>query len=466
MDISPFLNENSPKPLYVQLYEYLKEQIEIKKLKEGGRLPPKRKLAEHLQLSINTVENAYAQLMAEGYLISKPRVGLFVAELEGSLSNQVPFKVSSGEKLKEESAGKIQYDYNQGFVDTEHFPFSIWRRLTDECLRPEYRELLLGGHPQGEKGLREEIASYLYYSRGVRCEANQIVIGAGTQILLSNLCRIMGQNWKVAMEEPGFHRSREMFLSYDLGVSPVHIEEDGLNMIELEKSKSNLVYVTPSHQFPTGSVMSIQKRRKLLKWANEQNSYILEDDYDGEFRYRGKPIPSLQGLDQAGRVIYLGTFSKSLIPSMRLSYLVFPTQLMEKYQQEINFQKQTVSRIHQKTLELFMKQGHWDRHLNKMRTLYRKKQKVLVQAIREYFQDQVRIIGDQSGLHLLLEIQKKDSEEALIEKAARVEVKVYPTSIYYQDLPMLDKPQIMLGFGGLSEAEIKEGIRLLYEAWR
>ncbi|WP_075980651.1 MocR-like pyridoxine biosynthesis transcription factor PdxR [Bacillus massilinigeriensis] len=466
MDITPNFYEDKKKPLYMQLYEYIKNQIKKDKLEPDEQLPSKRKLAQHLQVSMNTVENAYEQLLAEGYVYSRERVGIFVAHIEKLPDNHVKQSIKWKEIEKERPTSRIKYDFNQGYVDLDHFPFSIWKKLTGECLSNDQKELLLRGHPQGEWGLREEISKYLYHSRGVRCEPHQIVIGAGTQLLVSMMCRIMGKDWRISMENPGYHRSREMFLSYGIHVFPISVEDDGIDLKELKKHSSNLVYVTPSHQFPTGKVMSIQKRSQLLEWAFKNNAYIVEDDYDGEFRYRGKPIPSLQGLDSHERVIYLGTFSKSLIPSIRLSYMVLPNHLIEKYKNEFSFEKQTVSRIHQKTVELFMKEGHWERHLNKMRTLYRKKQKTLVRSIEDYFGNEVTIIGEQSGLHLLLQIHLNMSEEELIIKAEKRTVKVYPTSVYYLEAAVNTEPHILLGFGGLSEEEIKEGVRLLYEAWK
>lgn len=449
----------------MQLYGYIKDQIETKKIKFEEKLPSKRELAQHLQISMNTVENAYGQLLAEGYVYSRPRIGIFVAELERLIVDNEKVQKRKRNIKQDLLISNIKFDFNQGHVDLEHFPFTTWKRLTDECLSPLNKELLYGGHPQGEWGLREEITNYLYHSRGVKCQPEQIIIGAGTQVLISMICRIMGNGWSVSMEDPGFHRSRKMFLSYGMKLFPIPVEEDGINLNELKRHQSNLVYVTPSHQFPTGKVMSIQKRYKLLEWADENNAYILEDDYDGEFRYRGKPIPSLQGLDQCERVIYLGTFSKSLIPSIRLSYMVLPKLLLNKFQEDFAFQKQTVSRIHQKTLELFMKHGYWERHINKMRTLYRKKQNVLVRTIEEYFGDKVSIIGDQSGLHILLQVHQQISENELIEKAEKKMVKVYPTSVYFKDKPNYLEPHILLGFGGLGEQEVKEGIRQLFEAW-
>ena len=357
-------------------------------------------------------------------------------------------------------------DFNSGKVDLEHFPFAVWRKLTIQSLYADQGELFYNGNPQGELLLREQIAAHLFASRGVRCSAEQIIIGAGTQVLVGLLCMLIGKEHIYALENPGFHRTR--ITLQDLGVHTVHIplDEDGLNINQLKNTNANVVYVTPSHQFPYGMIMPISRRMDLLKWAEEKNGYIIEDDYDGEYRYKGKPIPSLQGLSTKESVVYLGTFSKSLIPSIRISYMVLPSPLMKKYQEHFTIYKQTVSRVHQDTLYRFMKDGLWQSHLNKMRTLYRKKHSTLMLAINKYFGQNVTIIGEKSGLHIVLEVKNNMEEEELINTAMNVGVKVYPLSIYYNGATESVGSRILLGFGGLTETEINTGIKLLKEAWK
>lgn len=463
-ELTPILDEKLETPMYIQLYEFIKQQIEESKIERGTQLPSKRKLAAYLSTSRNTVENALGQLIAEGYVESVPRVGLFVADISDSILHNQHEQMGKLKNSLEKSLS-FKYDFSQGHVDLNFFPYKTWKKLMIQCLQIEEKELLLGGHSQGEVELREEIAQYLYQSRGVKCTAEQIVVGAGTQYLLGLICRLMGRETVCALEEPCFHRSRETIRSHGMKIIPINVEVDGLKVDDLINTNANLVYVTPSHQFPTGGILSIQKRYKLLEWANENDAYILEDDYDGEFRYRGKPIPALQGLDTNDRVIYLGTFSKSFIPSLRISYVVLPKHFIVKHYDHIMFQKQTVSRVNQKALELFMKEGHWGRHLNKMRTLYRKKQKVLQKAILEKFEDRVKVIGIDSGLHILLQVHIAETENSLIQKAENYSVKVYPSSVYYTGDHTNESPQILLGFGGLSETEIVEGIERLHQAW-
>ncbi|AZU60181.1 PLP-dependent aminotransferase family protein [Neobacillus mesonae] len=464
IEMTPILEKNGVKPLYMQLANYIKQEILSGSIRCNEKLPSKRALANYLGLSVNTVMSAYDQLSAEGFVVSKPRQGLYVAALEDDIAaGQVylePYKVKSIQNQK-----PIQIDFNSGKVDLEYFPYAIWRKLTIQSLYEDQGELFYNGDRQGELQMREQIAKYLYASRGVRCSADQIIIGAGTQMLIGLLCLMIGKGHTFALENPGFHRTRAVLQDLGTRTIPIALDEEGIDLKQLKNSKASIAYVTPSHQFPFGMIMPISRRMELLKWAEDNNGYIIEDDYDGEYRYKGRPIPSLQGLDTKGNVIYLGTFSKSLIPSIRISYMVLPQKLMEKYREHFTIYKQTASRLHQQTLYLFMKEGYWQSHLNKMRTLYRRKHAMLMSAIKKHLGDKVNVIGANSGLHIVLNVKKKMAEEELIRLAMNVGVKVYPLSIYYHESDESLDSRVLLGFGGLSESEIDTGIRLLKEAW-
>lgn len=463
-EITPGLDKKSNKPLYIQLSDYIKLEIIAGRIAPKEKLPSKRKLSTYLGLSVNTIQAAYDQLCSEGYVEGKQRKGFFVSTFEEDLLS-ASFSTLEIKKQREDMPTKISIDFNSGKVDVEHFPYSIWRKLTIQSLYEDQKELFYNGNAQGEPALRGAIAKYLFESRGVKCSSDQIVIGAGSQLLIGLLCLLIGKQHIYALENPGFHRIK--FVLKDLGMNTISIplNEDGVDVNRLKSSDASVVYVTPSHQFPYGMVMPITRRMELLKWAEERDGYIIEDDYDGEYRYKGKPIPSLQGLDNKGKVIYLGTFSKSLIPSIRISYMVLPPTLIRKYQERFTIYKQTVSRLHQDTLFRFMNEGYWQSHLNKMRTLYRRKQSTLIQAINRYMGKQVKVIGEKSGLHLIIEIQNGMSEEELINTALKTGVKVYPFSIYYDEYEQIKETKILLGYGGLSESEIEEGIRLLKESW-
>ncbi|KAA0548602.1 PLP-dependent aminotransferase family protein [Bacillus sp. BGMRC 2118] len=455
-----FTNE---KPLYQQLYLHIKNDILQGKREAGEKLPSKRKLSSLLSVSLNTVDAAYQQLLAEGYIESRPRQGLFINEIEpmhpfGELppSPQQP-TTNLTEKL---------INFSQGEVDIEHFPYKAWRKCSVAALdNPQNLQL---GENMGEVVLRNQIADYLYRARGVRCSGEQVIIGAGTQQLLQLLLYLFPRNSTLAMEDPGFYRANLIFKQGGMNVVPIAVRELGIDVEQLENLKQpiNLVYCTPSHQFPLGMIMPVQQRQKLIQWAKVHDSYIIEDDYDGEFRYEGKPIPSLQGLDVYERVIYLGTFSKSLIPSARVNYMVLPSHLLVEYKQKLFYMKQTVSKIHQQTISLFIEEGHWDKHVNKMRTLYRKKRETVIESLNRYFDtDKVIIKGEKSGLHVVLElIDTRYTESELIELARKRGIQVYGTELFYEQVEK-QNPEILVGYSGLRINEIEQGIKTLSEAW-
>ena len=461
LELTPNLNTKSKIALYVQLYEYIKKEIKDGTIPAFTKLPAKRKLASYLQVSKNTVEVAYEQLLAEGYIESASRKGYFVCKIE-----QMIYVEGSEAKVEEVSFREENYtfDFTQTGVDTDTFPFTTYRKLINDVWQPHNNELLFLGHPQGELSLREEIANYLYESRGVRCSASQIVLGAGTQILVKLLFQLLkGSNY--AVENPGYHRKMVVFEQGEKKVQMLSLDRDGICMAELENSDANVVFVTPSHQFPYGMIMPITRRTQLLQWAKkEEDRYIIEDDYDSEFRYSGKPIPALQGLDTDGKVIYMGTLSKALLPSLRMSYIVLPKNLIKKYQKEYLFYTQSVSRMDQEVIRKFLNEGYWEKHIHKMRVVYRKKRDRLVFEIEKYFSNRVEVIGEDSGLHILLQVHNGMREEELIKEAAKYSIKIYPVSTYYKD-GTAPENVVLLGFAILSEDEIAKAIQLLHKAW-
>ncbi|MEH6943319.1 PLP-dependent aminotransferase family protein [Bacillus sp. JJ722] len=467
IDMTLLLERKSGEPLYFQLYQHIKKDIISGKLAANTRLPSIRALSAHLHISRNTVESAYQKLIAEGYVRSKSRSGLYVIELE---LEKLPAPYSRRRKpfeARQKDIAPVQYDFRYGDVDVAHFPLATWRKLTNQCLQPEQVELFSYGDSQGESGLRVEIAKYLYDSRGVNCSPDQIIIGAGIQNLLSMLSGLMGTaNNSIAMEEPGYDGVRTIFRHNGFSIHPIPLDNDGLNIGKLYESKSRIVYITPSHQFPLGMVMPISKRIQLLKWAVDQDGIIIEDDYDSEFRYVGKPIPSLQGLDTNQRTVYLGTFSKCLLPSLRVAYMILPPSLLELHKKQgYRLYDQTVSWLHQKTLELFMSNGHWEAHIRKMRNVYHRKQSKLIEVIRELMGDQVTVIGQDAGLHILLHVHNGMNEMELIRAAAQEGVKVYAVSPFWVKHNQDEASMVQIGFGGLSNEDIVLGIHSLYRAW-
>ncbi|MBG9795085.1 GntR family transcriptional regulator [Paenibacillus dendritiformis] len=467
VDLIPYIDEQAGEAKYEQICRYMKRQILSGAIPAGTRLPSIRQLAESLHLSRNTVEAAYQQLQAEGYADSRPRAGLFVCELESDAELPPPSRHREASPPADPAAAMdYEIDFRHGNIDVGGFPLPLWRKLSNDVWRLLPVEALQYGERQGEPGLRKQIAAYVRRSRGVVCEPEQVVIGAGIQQLLMLISQMIASERRtVALENPGYDGAWAIFRNHGLRLVSVPMEQDGLNVGLLKASGAEAVYITPSHQFPCGMVMPVAKRLRLLQWAEERDGLIIEDDYDGEFRYHAKPIPALQGLDSGGRVIYMGTFSKSLLPSIRVSYMVLPPALLERYRSDFAVYEQTASKLHQLTLERFMEEGHWDRHVRKIRKIYRKKHAALLAAVKRTMGGQVRVIGQDSGLHVLLRAGNGMTEAELLQAAARVGVKVYPTSNYWGEGADTEAPTLLLGFGGVSEHEIEDGIGRLYEAW-
>ncbi|HBI04814.1 MAG TPA: GntR family transcriptional regulator [Paenibacillaceae bacterium] len=452
------LNEDTPK--YKQIYEQFKNYIEQGDILPDEQLPSIRELAESLQVSRNTTLTAYEQLVAEGYIRSEGRKGYFANEVEHDFFhegiNQQNFNQSS------EVAQPIHIDFRAGAVDQDQFPLKIWRRIGNQVL--SLKESFKYGERFGEVCLREQIAAYLLQSRGVKTEADAIIIGSTTQQLLVNVGHILKDEFhSMVVEDPGYDGVREAFQLHHFTFETLPIYEDGFDLSTLAQMKSRLIYVTPSHHCPLGVSMSIQQRQMLIHWTNTRDGYIMEDDYDSEFRYTQQPFPALASID-SGRVIYLGNFSKSFLPGIRLSYMVLPPTLLHRYKRQfLNFEN-TTSLFSQLTMAKFMEEGEWMRHIKRMRLVYKRKVSHLVWELHNQFQDRISIIGEESGLYLLIKVHLNRSEQWLMEKAALYGVKVYPTSPFFvREYP--DEPMIRLGFGSLSFDEIQEGVQLLKKAW-
>ncbi|AUZ37880.1 MULTISPECIES: PLP-dependent aminotransferase family protein [Bacillus] len=462
MDITPFLDKKSKIPLYEQLYSFFKQEISHARIAKGTKLPSKRRLSSLLDVSTATIERAYEQLTAEGYVKSKPKIGWFAAEVEPDFPSAPDhFQQSAQPGSHKKNAPAI--DFYQGNVDPAHFPFTAWRKSIVKSLDRYSDSFHTSGDPQGEYELRHTIARFVRLSRGVNCDPGQIIIGAGTTVLLQILCLMLKPGTKIGFEEPGFHRSRKIFEANRMNVIPICTDAEGVLPDELYRRNPYFMYTTPSHQFPLGTIMTITRRQELLAWAAKSNSFIIEDDYDGEFRYSGHPIPSLQGLDPNGRVIYLGTFSKSLLPSLRLSFMIVPPELMKSIKNNAELMKQTVSAHSQFALADFIETGEWQKHINRMRGLYRKKHAVLLEAIRSELGNTVEILGKNSGLHILLRLLFPASEDEAIKTAANNGVTIYPVSPSYKErTPFVS---VLIGYGGLSEEDIRLGIQKLKTAW-
>lgn len=406
---------------------------------------------------------AYEQLLSEGYIESVPCRGYYVCEMEELYHLEQGLQMS--EERTEEKTKHYLYDFTPNGIDLEHFPCATWRKLSREVLQDDQKELFHLGDPKGEYALRKAISSYLHQARGVNAHPSQIVIGAGNDYLQMLLSRMIGTDLKVAMESPTYRHAYDIFRSLGYECCTVPMDQYGMDVRGLRESQAEIAYVMPSHQYPMGTVMPVKRRQQLLHWASEREErYIIEDDYDSEFRYIGKPIPSLQGSDVHQSVIYIGTFSKSIAPSVRISYLVLPSVLLSKYEQVGRKFSCTVSRTDQKMLQLFMERGYFERHLNKMRTIYKNKHDVLLAEVKKM--DRIgKVLGERSGVHILLQMNEKWSEQELVVRAGRAGVKVYPLSDYCID-DRVYEPTILLGYATMTEEKIQKAVKILAEVWK
>lgn len=469
-DMTIAFKSDGTKHLYEQIYEHIREEIKGGKLLSGERLPSTRALAEYLQVSRSTVDFAYEQLVSEGYIEAKPNRGFFVCMLE-EMPESGRQEAYDGMERERRAVGTaesaIAYDFSPNGLDMSVFPYGVWKRITKNILTEGNEELFALGEPQGDYDLRQTISRYLHSARGVNCAPEQIVVGAGNDYLLMILEKLLGENAGIAMENPTYKRAFRIFQSFGYRIEIVGMDQNGMKVEELYGKQVKAAYVMPSHQYPCGVTMPIGRRMELLKWAGEEEErYLIEDDYDSEFRYKGKPIPSLQGADTGGNVIYVGTFSKAIAPAIRVSYMVLPPRLLKRYREECYFYSSTVSRIDQRILNEFIRDGYFERYLNKTRKIYREKHDILLQELKPLLK-KFRISGEDAGLHLLLSLRDKSiTERELVERAKENGVRVYAFSeAKVAQSAETGNSTVILGYGGLRKEEIAEGIAKLKQVW-
>lgn len=459
-------------PLYEKIYEYIKNEIVDGKISKGEKLPSTRLLAKNLSVSRSTVELAYDQLLAEGYIEAEPYRGYFVCDVEALYQleqrNHMQEKLQAGQdwqpgwkteiKHGAGSSKQKEIDFSPYTIDTQNFPYNVWRKLHKNVLLDDREEILLSGDGQGDHELRMAIADYLHQARGVNCVAEQIIIGAGNEYLELLLAQVLGEKKTVLMDDPTYLQAYRTFSNIGYLVKNIPAEQGSMPIEAVRRENADILYVMPSHQFPLGTVMPLKQRLELLKWASEKEGrYLIEDDHDSEYRYKGKPIPSLQSIDHEEKVIYLGTFSKSIAPSLRISYMVLPQHLLKNYQRYCGFYSTTVSKIQQEVLCGFIRGGYFGRHLNKMRGIYKNKHDFLVSELkkRPWVEN---IAGDNAGLHVLVQVDTQMSEEELCERAAEQGIHLMGISEHYIHKPPVSKPVILLGYGKPDEKRILEGL--------
>lgn len=446
------LDQTSKKALYIQLYENIRLAITQKTLAPDSLLPSKRALASHLGLSVKTIENAYSQLLLEGYIYSVEKKGYFVS----TLSDYRTKSAKSAPYLSKYQDETYLVDLKANKNNMEMFPASTWYRMMRETLSYDTAKLLDTVPFNGLLELRIAIASFLLDFRGMDVSPDQIIIGAGTEYLYNRLIQLLGRDISFAVEDPGYHKIRAIYESNQVAYTAIPLDKDGIRMDLLEASECDVVHLSPAHHFPLGFVTPITRRLELLSWVNEKKGrYIIEDDYDSEYRYHGMPVPPLYSIDVRGKVIYMNTFSKSIAPAVRISFMVLPEDLMEKYISTMNFYSCSVSSFDQFTLARFIEGNYLERHINRMKRFYVKQHDDIVSAIRNSsLRDKTTIIEDAAGTHFLLKVQTTLSDTELITRLRNRKILVSCLSEYCQQYNPDYDSTLIINYSGITTEQI------------
>ncbi|MBR3796835.1 MAG: PLP-dependent aminotransferase family protein [Clostridia bacterium] len=445
------LDSKSKTTLTDQLYLALRDEIAGGRMAPGARMPSKRQLAEHLRVSTATIEAAYGRLVSEGYCESRPRSGMYVAQALPGGSVAVPLQQTP-----------VRWDFSTGAADAEHFPYATWARLMREVLSEQNTALLLSGDPQGSSGLRHEIAAMMHSLRGIDVSPESIVLGAGTEVLVTALASLLGRDKLFAVEDPGYSRVRRILVASGARIAPTPLLDGAIDVRALYTSGAGAAYVTPSHQFPLGGEMSMSQRTALLRWATETGGYILEDDYDSEFRFSGVSVPALRALDQGGQVIYMNTFARTLAPGLRLSFMALPDALIDRYR--ALHAACTVPGFEQETLRKFIGGGYLERHVARMRVIYRSRLLALERVVQTLGLGEVAPC--EAGLYALLNVGGKTPAQELVPLAAHAGVKLTRLADHgVMQTGAESERVVLLGFAGMDECAIEEGLKALKKAW-
>ena len=439
-------------PLYEALYRCIRGDILSGALKAGEKLPSKRALAENLEISKITVETAYSQLLSEGYIRSEEKVGYFVEAVERPVHKTV------SPVIREEAAHTPRLDLTAN--GTEQFPFSVWSKLQREVMLDYGEKLLLPLPYQGIPELRQAIADHLAAFRGMTVDPENILIGAGTDFLYNLLIQLLGRDKTYAVEEPGYGKIRKIYAAG--GVACLSAPMDALGVRPDGLEKADILHISPSHHFPTGIVTPVSRRQELLNWAKLGGKWIIEDDYDSEFRFDAHPMAAMLSMDRE-RVIYMNSFSKTLAPSIRISYMVLPGPLMEAFREKLSFYSCTVPSFEQYTLARFLSRGYFEKHINRMRKFYRNRRNRVVAALENCpFADKLTILEQDAGLHFLLKVDTELSDRELTEKLAAAGIRVRALSSYYHG--NTENPHhLVVNYSGLKEEALEEALAAIGE---
>lgn len=453
------LNKSGKLPKYDYLYQCIRDDIISGKIKSNEQLPSKRALANHLSIGLITVANAYEQLITEGYIVAKERVGYFVQELPEDFIKKNQEK---NEVTKEEPEHEYFADFMANRISLKLFPISIWNQMLRQALYDNSDTLFKTIPYNGIYELREAIADYLHKNRGMTVSPSQVIIGAGTEYLYSRLIQLFGRKSTFGFEESSFDKLSTICTAYGNPYNFIPIDESGLIVDELKKSATDIVHVSPSNHFPTGIVMPIKRRLELMEWAYESdNRYIIEDDYDSEFRYKGKYIAPIYTEDVNNKVIYMNTFSKTMVPSLRISYMVLPVDILERYKKTMSFYSCTVSSFEQYALARFISGGYFERHINRIKNYYKKLRVQIINAIRESSIGEIsEIVEHHSGTHFLLKVKTDLSEEEINEKCLENDLHILTYADYIKDDTDSDKSMtLVINYAGINPERIDDVIK-------
>lgn len=465
-----YIDKERQEPLYLQIYNQIRLDILSGVLKENQILIGSRTLSKTLKISRNTVDNAYAQLYAEGYIIPQLGIGYRVMPLPQILAKKIP---TPQNRTVNENANvpipHIEYDLTNSSFTSDLFPKKLWKKFTPICLDMLDHESML--HPYQDKNgsqyLRSHLLKYLQRIRGVSCSEDQIIITCGFQNSLRTICDlILYKNASILMEEPGFDKAVAVFKNSGCKMDTIPVDELGLNTALLSQCENvQAVYTTPSHQFPTGVTMPIGRRYELLHWANKHGTYIIEDDFDSELRYYARPVPALQSIDTHHCVIYLGTFSKAISPSIRMSYMILPPQLKELYDRKYHDYTSTVPLLNQLIIGKILETEQYDKHIRKLNQIFRKRLELFYHELSDV-QHKIKISSNGSGQYFLLEFQETVNQEELIKIALNRGVRVYSTMNFWQEKATCPPNTLFLGFAKIGLEDIPDCVQRLKSAWK
>ena len=549
------LHKNKSTPLYMQIYSYIKSEVLARRLKAGNKLPSKRALAAQLGISTITIEGAYSQLMAEGYIYAKAKSGYYISPLESiqqaddsaadffqhntlgdaqlfsgpekisyesgytdnmpgasgtvnmaGLSNSpstsgifVPSSlgstntalynasseissrssitstsmpssstISSKGRMSHESTAQTScatIDLSSNNILPESFPFSIWTKLMRHTMSENQALLLTKSPTAGIYSLRCAIAEHLLRFRGMHIQPEQIIIGAGTEYLYELIIKLIGRDKIYCVEDPGYHKLQRIYTDNGACCFSLPIDQQGMSVTALNAVRCDVIHISPSHHFPTGIITPVSRRYELLGWATSGQRYIIEDDYDTEFRLVGKPIPSLFSMDMSSKVIYMNTFSKSLTSTIRISYMVLPMPLMEEFNRRLGYLSCTVSTFEQYTLAEFINQGYFERHINRMRNNYKKLRQLLLKELLAHPEhDKIQILQQASGLYFLLKINTTLSDRDLRSRLQQNGVHLQSLQHYYQNRQAAPEHTFVVNYSSLTEKDIPRAVAALFES--